>query len=163
MSIARGWPMDTHWFRAWETAVESSTDRAMEALTAVALALHERKGSLTKTERRLYLWARCSLAVLFSIRADGRTDRAEPAMLQNRPIVAQDASAGGDAHPIAVRFHRGRWRAGAVVATSRGTLSLQIGGPVEGRLDVPPDRPARSVEAGEGFGTPEVPALRAVG
>ena len=141
--------------------METSTDRAMEALTAVALALHERKGSLTKTERRLYLWARCSLAVLFSIRADGRVQWAGPAMLQNRSFVSQDDFA--DAGPVSVRFQRGRWKAAAVVATSHGRLSLQIGSPADGRVDVSLARPAQGLDAGDETAESVAPQLRAVG
>jgi len=135
----------------------------MEALTAVALELHERKGSLTKTERRTYLWARCSLAVLFSIRADARNDWSEPSMLQNPRSVVEGDSASADAHLLAVRFQRGRWKSAGAVTTTRGTRSVQIGSQGDGRLDVPPGRPVPGREAGEGIEDLEVPELRAVG
>lgn len=146
--------------------METSTDRAMEDLIAVALALHERKGSLTNTEWRTYLWARCSLSVLFSIRADAPADRAETSKLQIHRSVPKSDAFSTDAVALAVRFHRGRWKASGAVSAPRGTRSLQIGSQEDGGLDAKRTRPLHALEEGEELQEMpelEVPAQQAVG
>lgn len=50
--------------------MEELTDRAMEALDAVATCLGGHEEDLSPGELRTYLWARSSLAVGLGIRAD---------------------------------------------------------------------------------------------
>jgi hypothetical protein len=107
--------------------------------------------------------ARCSLAVLFSIRADARSEWAERTVAQDqRPVPTGDQD-GTDAYSVSVRFHRGSWRAGAAMSSARATLALQMGGLADGTRDGPTDRPVRALEAVEGLPDDEAPTLRAVG
>lgn len=53
-----------------EAYMEELTDRAMEALSAVAACLARHEENLSPGELRTYLWARSSLAVGLGIRAD---------------------------------------------------------------------------------------------
>jgi hypothetical protein len=50
--------------------VDELTERAMNALSAVALCLGEHEADLSPSELRTYLWARSSLAVAAGIRAE---------------------------------------------------------------------------------------------
>ena len=63
----------------------------MDALTAVALELHEREGTLTELEWRTYVWARSSLAVLLSIRADQAFEDVTAPLVAEARFPLQDA------------------------------------------------------------------------
>ena len=56
-----------------EAYMEELTDRAMEALSAVATCLAGHGENLSPSELRTYLWARSSLAVGLGIRAESIT------------------------------------------------------------------------------------------
>jgi hypothetical protein len=53
-----------------EADLDELTNRAMEALNAVASRLRRRPDDLSPNELRTYLWARSSLAVVRGIRAE---------------------------------------------------------------------------------------------
>ena len=63
----------------------------MDALTAVALELHERECSLTGLEWRTYVWARSSLAVLLSIRAEQAFEDVTAPLIAEGRFPLQDA------------------------------------------------------------------------
>lgn len=53
-----------------EAELDNLTDRAVEALDAVACCLQQHADDLSPRELRTYMWARSSLAVVTGIRLD---------------------------------------------------------------------------------------------